>query len=251
MAKKSDIVILERGNVYFFYRPKVQEKEKVEPKIITDVQRLYMILHPYHKPEYRLLLVGRKRLPDIESHEKHWATVDMVTEQAKELREVFKTTTYSTKTKGERVQPEIRACGEGVYSIASAQKNTYFAYELEFPKQPQDVQEKFNIASQASYVISVKNQFLAGINSAQAANFPEKLKRKFHDLRFVPVDPPEFLSYPGAEILLIGAMGEVGKELENKMEKNEKDFDRDKIFNDLRLWKNKHTTKPLFAGEWV
>ena len=253
MAEKSKTHLLERGDIYFFYRPRVQEKEKEDstPKAIEEVQRFYMIMHPYDKSYYRLLLIGRKRLPDPETHERHWATVDTVTDDVKKLRETFKAVTYSTKTRGKREQPEMRACGEGVYCIVSAGRNTYFAYQLELPQQPQTVQEEFNIAPEASYVISVKNQLEAGTSSGEAAKFPKNLQNKLRDLRFAPVNPPEFLNYAGAEIILIGAASDVEEELGITMEKEEGTIDTAKIFNDLKLWKNEHTTKPLFTGKWA
>jgi hypothetical protein len=50
--------VLERGNIYFAYRPRVEEDAALE-----DIQRFFMILSPYDSQQYRLLVVGRKRLP--------------------------------------------------------------------------------------------------------------------------------------------------------------------------------------------
>jgi hypothetical protein len=56
--------ILERGDVYFFYRPRVRapqgapEKDAAGPE---DVQRFF----PRDKDVYRRIVVGRKRLPDV------------------------------------------------------------------------------------------------------------------------------------------------------------------------------------------
>src|SRR5919108_3138409 len=67
--------IIEQGDVFFFYRPKVGAEE-VEG--VKDVQRFYMIPSPEHSNKYRLFLVGQKQLPEIvegksTSEEKNWA----------------------------------------------------------------------------------------------------------------------------------------------------------------------------------
>jgi hypothetical protein len=52
--------VLERGNIYFAYRPRVEEDTA---GALEDIQRFFMILSPYDSQQYRLLVVGRKRLP--------------------------------------------------------------------------------------------------------------------------------------------------------------------------------------------
>jgi hypothetical protein len=66
--------ILEQGNIYFLYRPKVRpkgedegEKGEATAEDIDDVQNFYLVLKPQGGP-FRLINVGRKRLPDIEGH---------------------------------------------------------------------------------------------------------------------------------------------------------------------------------------
>jgi len=55
-------LIIEQGDIFFFYRPKVGTEE-VEG--INDVQRFYMVTSPEDNNKYRLLLVGQKQLPEI------------------------------------------------------------------------------------------------------------------------------------------------------------------------------------------
>jgi hypothetical protein len=61
--------ILEDGDIYFLYRPWVSDKD-VES--LDEVQRLLVVLHPWARDRFLLLIVGRKRLPDITSHERSW-----------------------------------------------------------------------------------------------------------------------------------------------------------------------------------
>jgi hypothetical protein len=69
--------ILEQGDIFFFYRPKVRS-EKV--KSIDNVRRFFVVLAPESKNLYRLLIIGKKSLPEIRetearSSERYWARV--------------------------------------------------------------------------------------------------------------------------------------------------------------------------------
>jgi hypothetical protein len=63
---------LERGDIFFFYRPRVGVPEV---KRLEDVQRFFFILHPGRGERLRRIVVGSKRLPDPERHERVWAFV--------------------------------------------------------------------------------------------------------------------------------------------------------------------------------
>jgi len=55
--------VLERGDVFFFYRPRVEREEADD---LEDVQRFFLVLRPDGRQRFRELVVGRKRLPDPE-----------------------------------------------------------------------------------------------------------------------------------------------------------------------------------------
>jgi hypothetical protein len=76
--------ILERGDIYFLYRPRAGAEEAHGLK---DVERFYIVLKPWRSREYRLIIVGRKRLPDPEEHNRFWAFVYRVFKDKKELNE--------------------------------------------------------------------------------------------------------------------------------------------------------------------
>ncbi len=253
MTAQNDMQLLERGDIYFFYRPKVSsaDEEEDSSKAIEDIQRFYIVLHPDKNNHYRLLVVGRKRLPETGKHEKHWSTVESVVQHPEQLLDALKKQNYSTKTRGERSAPEARACGEGVYCIVQAGRQTYLTYHLTMPDQPGEVQKELELQSEASYVLSVKNQKAAGIQSGRVANFPQALQEKFQNLRFIPANPVTLLNYPNAELLLIGSGTDLSEELKIDWQAEKKSFDKEKIFSDLRLWRNEHTTDPLFKGHWV
>jgi hypothetical protein len=243
----------EHGNVYFLFRPKV-ETESVHGS--EEVQRLYMVLSPYGKQRYRLIVIGGKRLPEVEDGgERLWAFVDRVERDATRLRPDFDASTYRTKTRGERHVPAARPAGEGVYALVRHGSHTHFAYVLELPASPGEVQQAFNIAPEASFVISVKNPEKpsprrAGLRDEQQAHFPKRLQEQFHDRRFAPVDPADFLDYAGAELVLIGAREEPELELDIALETEEEDAASADIFRDLRLRKSEHPIRPLFEGQW-
>jgi len=245
--------VMELGNIYFFYRPKVKADDGDEqsmPKNKDEIQRFYLVLHPKGEKRYRLLLLGKKKLPDIKKHEKYWATVDIVTADSTELLDALKAHTYRTKTHGKRVQPEASPCGEGIYCIAKTSRQTYLVYHLELPEKRGEVQEDLAMEREASYVLSIKNQKILGTQSDSIANLPKKLQEKLSNLHFVPVDPTEFLNYPGAELLLIGtrvkAKDTLGISLPSRLNDDAQD-----LFKNSKLGTNNHVVRALFKREWL
>src|SRR3954466_12523094 len=66
------VEILERGDIFFLYRPRVDEDD---PSRLSDTQRFFIVLRPERERKLRLLVVGRKRLPNVEGHERTWGFV--------------------------------------------------------------------------------------------------------------------------------------------------------------------------------
>lgn len=222
MAKSERVEVLERGDIYFAYRPKIDVDS---PKGIDDVQRLYMVLSPRDKDRYRMVVIGQKKLPGIEDG-------------------------------GERTRPAARPAGEGVYAILRHGDHTHLAYVLELPETGKDVQRALNIRQEGSYIISVNNPETpsprgAGLEEHEEAEFPKRLQERFRDRRFANVDPPEFLNHEGAELLLIGAGGDVSEELGIELDAERESADSAKILADLKLDSEEHPTEPLLKGEWA
>ena len=68
--------VVEHGDIYFVYRPRVEE---VSVAGIEDIQRFFVVLSPQGKHLHRLIVIGRKRLPEIEDeHERNWGFVQKV-----------------------------------------------------------------------------------------------------------------------------------------------------------------------------
>jgi hypothetical protein len=162
---------LEKGHIYFFYRPKVS-LEKVSS--FDDIARLYLLMKPIHQndshfptndkaslnPKSRLLMIPKKKLPH--KSEKYFGFVWKTAENMDELVNALKKEEYDTVTKGHRVIESARPCGEGVYGITEHGNHTHLAYVLELPHETTNVQKTLNIHRTGSFVVSVKNPFKAG-----------------------------------------------------------------------------------------
>mgnify|MGYP001088956072 CR=1 FL=1 len=257
MAKKDDgekVKTLERGDIYFFYRPKIEEEE---PESLEEVQRLYMVLHPEGEEKYRLSIIGRKKLPDPSASGKsrYWGFVDLVRKDPKKLRDELGRDRYHTKTRGEREVPEARPLGEGIYRISRHDGHTHLLYALELPKQPGEAQQEFQLEEEASYIISVKNPEKptprqAGLSEARDAEYPKKLQKKFRDRRFADADPPEFMDHEGTQFIMVAASEDIQEELGIELQTEKESKASADVFKDLRVDKSKHPVKPLFEGEW-
>lgn len=58
---------LERGDIYFVYTPRVHSPgEETDVEGLEDIERTYMILSVRGTRLYRRIVVGFKRMPDVE-----------------------------------------------------------------------------------------------------------------------------------------------------------------------------------------
>jgi hypothetical protein len=242
--------ILEDGDIYFLYRPRV-EREQVHS--VEDVQRLLIVLHPRQRQRYRLLIGGRKRLPEVDEHERFWCFVDRVVQRPEELRDSLDERTYETKTRGKRMQPPARSVGEGAYVIAKHDDHTHLAYRLELPRELGEPQHELNIEHEVSYIVSVRNPDAPapsdmGRPTRQRPRLPRELLDRFRGRRFIALDPPDFLDFPGTEIVLIGAARDPARELDLDTEVEKAAHQT--IFDDLRVSRQDRPVEPLFSGQW-
>jgi hypothetical protein len=274
--------ILEKGLIYFFYRPKVGVEEAHGPE---DVQRMYILMWPgapairkdeeemkhtegktgVGEPE-RLIVVAKKKLPDVEHH-KHqlfWGFVEKVSRRVEDVEEELEPVTYTTKTRGERHVEGARPIGEGVYALVKHHGHTHLAYVLELPEEPTPIQKAFNISKEGSFVLQVKNPDFGGsfLKGDKKAHYPEEVKKHFtsektgRTLKFANA-VPELLDYEGAELLFIGAsadlkaeFGETGEYIEQLEKIDAKKLTSDKLWKELHMSKAEHPPEPLLKGKW-
>ena len=247
----------ESGNIFFFYRPRVRPPgDEWTPRGLDDVARSYIVLHPKGKGLYRLIIVPKKRLPDVSKHEREWAFVEKVSRKPGEIERELGEETYETRTRGERIVPAARPAGEGVYALVRHDDHTHIAYALELPERPGPVQKTLNIEKEASYIVSVKNPESpsppgVGLPEDEASKYPKALAERFRGRRFLPADPPELLDYPGAQLLLIGAAEDVRAELGIELNPERETEQTAEIFRDLHLAKSKTKVDPLTKGKWA
>ncbi|SBR47848.1 MULTISPECIES: DUF2795 domain-containing protein [unclassified Halomonas] len=205
---------VEKGDIYFFYRPKVNT-QRIQN--LDDVQRLHVVLAPDDKATARLFLVGKKRMPEIikgkpKSTSREWIMNDM-TGKPKEIGEALAPLEYETKTEGEQEQGEAIPAGEGRYALFMRDSNSRLAYRLSNPKSPGKAQSTLGILAEASYIISVRNPSLdvPGFPDAKP-DYPKRLEEKFADKRWIEIDDSKLLDYENAQLLLIGAHDDLSEE---------------------------------------
>jgi len=198
---------IERGDIYFFYRPKVDFDEI---RSIEDVQRFHLVMIPNEGQAGRLFIVGRKRLPEIakgqsKSTEREWM-MNYMTAKPEDIGKALRPVTYETSTRGEQQQGEAIPAGEGRYAIFERKGDTRLAYKLFSPKKPGKAQKELGILPEATFVISVKNPTVnvPGFPDAKP-DYPKKLKQMFADKRWIEVSDPKLLDYENSQLLLIGA----------------------------------------------
>ena len=146
--------ILEQGDIFFFYRPKVRSEEV---KSIEDYEDS-MVLAPESndkKSLYRLLVIGKKLLPKIResearSSERYWARVGGIFDDHTQL-------TNELLSKEFREGDMTRPVGEGKYAIVDHNNHTELAFVLELPKELGEAQKELGIEKEASYIITVIN----------------------------------------------------------------------------------------------
>jgi Protein of unknown function (DUF2795) len=249
--------ILEHGDIFFFYRPKV-DTEVV--KNIDNVQRFYMVTSPDNSNVNRIFLLGQKQLPEItearsSSEERNWALNIATSSDPEEIRKEFLPAEYETQTRGTRRVGAAVPVGEGKYSIVEHEGHTELAYILEIPEVPGSSQREFQIKKEGSYIISVKNPDIQvpGYSAflERKPSYPNSLKQKFGDRRWINVDDPDLLNYENTQLLLIGARKkDVEEELGISIDE-EKEFAKTaELFNDLKIRKEQVPLKPLLKGKF-
>jgi hypothetical protein len=258
LAHSTKNTILEQGDIFFFYRPKVRS-EKVES--IDDVRRFFMILAPESnnkKDIYRLLVIGKKSLPEIRetearTSERYWARVGGIFDNSSQLTKELLSDEFR---KGDIARP----VGEGKYAIVNHSNNhTELAFVLELPKEPGEAQKELGIGNEASYIITVVNPKIPRREkylptTEYAPQYPESVLKDFgNNENFVPLSRNlKFIDYQNAQIILIGAregrdalIQELGITVEHE---GEDELSAD-VFTRLRIRKDQIPTKPLIQGK--
>jgi len=226
--------VLERGKLFFFYRPKVGVDEVASE---ADIQRTYIEMAPEGEHHMiRLLLMPRKHLPHPRSgttgrSDVCWAFVDRLASTQEQLNAMLQEQTYQTKTLGQRTVHACRCVGEADYTLELTPGNghVHLYYVLREPTEPGEVQDDLNIEREGAFVLQIKNpersapeatsrserypEGFRGLDEHHHAQYSEKLREEFHskvknhqDLKFVAGrELPKMLDVLHTELLLIAA----------------------------------------------
>jgi hypothetical protein len=258
MSREDASQIVEQGDIFFFYRPKVGTEEVSSTE---DVQRFYMVTALEEKDrKYRLFILGRKKLPEIvegksTSEERNWALNTLTTNNPEDIRKELLAAEYETETKGKRRVAAAAPAGEGKYSIVKHDNHTEFVYALELPEVPGPIQREFEIKKEASYIMSVKNPDIQipGFKTFEkrTPQYPESLKKEFGDRRWINIEDPKLLDYENTQLLLIGARKkDVEEELGIDLNEEKETANTAELFRELKIRKDQVPLKPLLKGEF-
>ena len=185
--EREDIVptnILEKGIIYFFYRPRVSV---TEAHGVNEVARSFVVLRPTPRgatldegqgpleadAKCRLVVLPKKKFPTSGS-ERDMAFVEKAGQSMKQLQESFITgRTYETATRGEREVSEAKPYAEGVYAIMHEARSSHLAYILTIPEEIGDLQKDFGLRDRGSWVVQSKNPKFPGPAYATLPKDPE------------------------------------------------------------------------------
>jgi hypothetical protein len=260
--QQSQAEILEYGDIYFFYRPKVRSEQV---KGIEDVRRFFMVTAPEARNNknsqlYRLFVIGKKSLPEVRksearASERYWARVGGIFKDANELTKELMSDEFR---KGDAARP----VGEGKYAIVEHHNHAELAYVLELPKEPGEAQKELGIEKEASYIISVINPKMTRPSenlpsTEEPPKYPQEVLDEFNETEnFVSLSrDTRFIDYQNAQIILIGARegrdvikNEIGIEIDED-EKTSQQSSAADIFNKLKLRKEQVPIRPLMEGK--
>jgi hypothetical protein len=253
--------ILEYGDIYFFYRPKVGSPDV---KSIDDIRRFFMVTAPEetttksdkekrYRQLFRLFVIGKKSLPEIRtgearSSERYWARVGGIFERPEDLTKELLSDEFR---KGDLARP----VGEGKYAIVRYQNHAELAYILELPKEPGEAQKELGIEKEASYVVTVINPAKPapeGYPSAeQSPQYPDSIKQQFRDNEnFIPLSRNlELVNHKNAQIILIGARegkDTIKKEIGIEIKEESSSAD---VFSKLKIRNEQVPVRPIIEGK--
>ncbi|EPQ26085.1 uncharacterized protein PFL1_06293 [Pseudozyma flocculosa PF-1] len=255
---------------------------------------------PHNPTGFRFIALGRKRMPDVElalSHgqeprgiggrdsEATWATISSVGTDLDKLVDGMKESRYSTKTRGERVQPAARPAGRGHYVLSIKQtdppsnREVRLTYHVSHPSADDfgDVQSEIGIHPSSSVLLQMRNPTMPPTGpDAPTAGLPKEQRAKLTDdemqqtfggdldsggNRYARPEDPMLLDREGVELLIIkrrnqekdglqGAGDEQAKALKDIADRDGKRLSEDEVLEELKL-STKDTEVEALSGEWI
>ncbi len=216
-AREDDVPssILEKGIVYFFFRPRVNV---TDPQNVNDIARSYIVLRPLPHGaalsdgtipsghNCRLIALPKKVLP-VSGKDRFLVFVEKAKASFQELKDDFMSASdYATKSQGTSHTPPVTPVAEGVYAITSTGRESHLAYMTTIPSSLGEVQDDIGLRDSGSFIVSAKNPKYpspANASIGQDPGYSEEIMTEFRDLRWMPLQP-KLLDYVNTQFLLIG-----------------------------------------------
>ena len=117
--------MLERGDLTFFVRPRVQPADS--PVATPGIQALFLLMGPAGGGPHRRVRIGRNRLPAARG-QRYWAVVERVGSLERVIRDQLEAERYTTRTRGERYQPPARSIADGEYALVRHDDHVHLVY---------------------------------------------------------------------------------------------------------------------------
>ena len=240
----------EDGHIFFFYRPRGKEAHGPQ-----DVEKIYVVMHPFDAKSYRLIALDTASLPE------EGDPFNMIVGNVLKVNDKQSVILSELGVKTEMVmgatlvaQGAARPCGEGVYTLIMQGNKAHLIYLLELPAIDGKVKEGLRIGGEGNFLVGVYNPYYESPPETQAQArgpaLPESLKIKLDNERIVYDDVKELLDYEGTKLAFFREstkhLGSIKQEL-HPLADNEKTAD---LFGDLKVQREKFPVEPLIKGEW-
>ena len=108
------VEVLERGDISFFWKPSVVPADALPGEVTSGVQAFFLVLSSGGR--HRRMRIGKKRLP-ARTGERLWARIERTGSLDRVIGDQVETERYTTKTRGERLQPGAELIARGCYAF--------------------------------------------------------------------------------------------------------------------------------------
>jgi hypothetical protein len=197
--------LLERGDIAFFYRPRVRSASALEAP--RGIQRFFAVLMTAGGAARRLR-IGRNRLP-ARAGQRFWAQVERTGSLDRVLAGQLEDEHYVTRTRGERYQPAAVAVARGSYALVRHGDHIHLAFRVEHAEEPDTLPEEVRVPAAASYVLLFKRNPGGHRPRERAGSARSRGERAI----WTTAGDPAILDEEDAEIVLVGARDEPEEDL--------------------------------------
>jgi hypothetical protein len=183
------VEVLERGDISFFWKPSVVPADALPGEIQAGVQAFFLVLSS--GGQHRRMRVGKKRLP-APTGERLWARIERTGSLERVIGDQVESEVYSTKTRGERLQPGAELIARGCYAFVQHDDHCHLVYRVDHSEP--GVPEEVRVPEAGSFIVLFER------------TPPAKAT-------WTTVGSPALLDEQGAECVLVGADDEPEREL--------------------------------------